>query len=164
MRRVPFLSLPGRIVATRDSQAFAETVSLMLRLQDCDSLLPAEPFASRTGVVQLGQVSVLATSGSPIHAVAEAVEQSTFMLPYQDCDGDYSIEGKPYSNNYGGNILHIPPVGWTLQSQSPMGAGFSRACITFLASWNRCCSSRQRCRRCCGSTICWCGGCLDPRA
>ena len=112
-------------MSTRDSQAFAETVSLMLRLQDCGSLLPTEPFASRTGVVQLGQVSVLATSGSPIQAVAEAVEQSTFMLPYQDCDGDYSIEGKPYSNNYGGNILHIPPVGWTLQSQSPLLAGLS---------------------------------------
>ena len=109
-----------------DSQAFAETVSLMLRLQDCDSLHPTVPFASRTGVVQLGQVSVLATSGSPIQAVAEAaVEQSTFMLPYQDCVGAYSIEGKPYSNSYGANILHIPPVGWQLQSQSPLLAGLS---------------------------------------
>jgi hypothetical protein len=102
MQRVPFLSLPDRIVSTSDSQAFAETVSLMLRLQDCDSLLPTEPFASRTGVVQLGQVSVLATSGSPIQAVAEAVEHSTFMLPYQGCDAAYSIEGKPYSNNSAG--------------------------------------------------------------
>jgi AraC-like DNA-binding protein len=125
MPRVPFLTLSDRTVATSDSQAFAETVSLMLRLQDCDSLLPDQGFESVTGVVQLGRVSVLATSGSPVDAVAEAVEYSTFMLPYPGCDVGYRIEGKSYLNNHDDTILHIPPVGWKLQSQTPLLAGLS---------------------------------------
>lgn len=124
MRRVPFLSLPDRIVASRDSQTFAETVNLMLRLRACDPLRQEEGFTSRTGVVQLGQVSLLATSGSPIVAQAEAVQYSTFMVSYPSCVGTYSIEGQTFPT-YCGNVVHIPPVGWTLRLQSHLLAGLS---------------------------------------
>jgi AraC-like DNA-binding protein len=124
MRRVPFLSLPERIVDARDSQTFAETVNLMLRLRACDALIQSERFESRTGVVQLGQVSLLATSGSPIVAQAEALEYSTFMVSYPSCIGTYRIEGQSFPT-YCGNILHIPPVGWTLRLQSHRLAGLS---------------------------------------
>jgi AraC-like DNA-binding protein len=124
MRRVPFLSLPERIVDARDSQTFAETVNLMLRLRACDALLQSERFESRTGVVPLGQVSLLASSGSPIVAQAEALEYSTFMVAYPSCIGTYRIEGQSFPS-YCGNIVHIPPVSWTLRLQSHLLAGLS---------------------------------------
>ena len=93
MRRVPFLSKPDSIVSGRDSQTFAETLNLMLRVRDCDPLLSPAGFWSETGVVPLGQVSVLASSGSAVVVVADAVQQATFMLPYFDCGGGYRIEG-----------------------------------------------------------------------
>lgn len=124
MHRVPFLSLPDRIVVTRDAQMFAETVNLMLRLRACDPLGQGKGFTSHTGVVQLGQVSLLATSGSPIVAQAEAADCSTFMVSYPSSVGTYSIEGQTFLS-YCGTVLHIPSVGWTLRMQSDLLAGLS---------------------------------------
>jgi AraC-like DNA-binding protein len=125
MRRVPFLSSPDSIVSSRDSQTFAETLNLMLRVRDCDPLLSDAGFWSQTGVVSLGQVSVLASSGSPVVVVADAVECSTFMLPYHDCGGTYQIEGQYFTNHYRGNVLYIPPVPWRLHCETRLLAGLS---------------------------------------
>jgi hypothetical protein len=59
-------------------------------------------------VVPLGQVSVLASSGSAVVVVADAVQQATFMLPYFDCGGGYRIEGQDFTNHYRSNVLYIP--------------------------------------------------------
>ena len=77
LRRVPFLSSPDSIVSGRDSQTFAETLNLMLRVRDCDPLLSPAGFWSETSVVTLGQVSVLASSGSAVVVVANTAELRT---------------------------------------------------------------------------------------
>jgi len=125
VRRVPFLSSPDSIVSGRDSQTFAETLNLMLRVRDCDSLHSPAGFWSETSVVPLGQVSVLASSGSAVVVVADAVQQATFMLPYFDCGGGYRIEGQDFTNHYRSNVLYIPPVPWRLQCHTPLLAGLS---------------------------------------
>jgi AraC-like DNA-binding protein len=125
MRRVPFLSLSDCIVSSRDSQTFAETLNLMLRVRDCDPLLSDSGFWSQTGVVPLGQVSVLASSGSPVVVVADAAEYTTFMLPYRDCGGSYQIEGQCFTNHYRSNVLCIPPVPWRLHCETRLLAGLS---------------------------------------
>lgn len=125
MRRVPFLSLPDCIVSSRDSQTFAETLNQMLRVRDCGPLLSDSGFWSHTGVVPLGQVSVLASSGSPVVVVADAVECSTFMLPYCDCGGSYQVEGQRFTNHYRGNVLYIPSVPWHLHCETRLLAGLS---------------------------------------
>lgn len=111
-------------MATRDAQTFAETVNLMLRLRACDPLGQEQSFSSCTGVVQLGQVSLLATSGSPVVAQAEAADCSTFMVSYPSSVGTYNIERQTFLS-YCGTVLHIPPVGWTLRMQSDLLAGLS---------------------------------------
>jgi hypothetical protein len=97
----------------------------MLRVRDCDSLHCNTPFWSETGLVQLGQVSVLASSGSAVVVAADAVQQATFMLPYVDCGGDYRIDGQDFTNHYRSNVLYIPPVPWRLQCNTPLLSGLS---------------------------------------
>ena len=97
----------------------------MLRVRDCDPLLSDAGFWSQTGLVSLGQVSVLASSGSPVVVVADAVECSTFMLPYHDCGGSYQIKGRYFTNHYRGNVLYIPPVPWRLHCETRLLAGLS---------------------------------------
>ena len=67
MRRVPFLSKPDCIVSGRDSQSFAETLNLMLRVRDCDPLHSSAGFWSETGVVPLGQEFLDRDLGCGIH-------------------------------------------------------------------------------------------------
>lgn len=124
MNRIPLLDLPSQSLKTRDPQVFAQTVSGMLRLKACDPLITPSSWWSTTSLVQLGEVTVLATSGTPVQAEADAVPLSTFMLPW-NCSVDYQIEGKRYLNPYRGNVLHIPPLGWSLNSCSEVLEGYS---------------------------------------
>lgn len=120
---IPLAATSGISFGATTAESFAQTVSQMLRLKRCDPIVGQSAWNSSTSLVQLGDVKVLATQGSPVSAYSQASQDSTFMVPW-GCNVEYLIDGKVCHNNFGQNILHIPPLDWRLITRAPVLSGY----------------------------------------
>jgi len=105
---LPFLSLPGASLAPGEAEAFASILGQFLPLQvwSWDLGPESEAFYNQSGIVRLGDLTLLSTWGSSIDGLVEQKSQAQWILPYLAGTNNFKIDAKAYV--FRDSSLYIP--------------------------------------------------------
>ena len=105
---LPFLTLPGASLAPGEAVTFAEILGKFLPLQvwSWDLGPESESYYNQSGIVRLGDLTLLSTWGSSIDGVVEQKCQAQWILPYLAGTNSFTFEAKTYV--FRDSSLYIP--------------------------------------------------------
>jgi len=105
---LPFLSLPGASLKPEQPDTFGEILSkfLPLHVWAWDLGPESETFYNQSGIVRLGDLTLLSTWGSSIDGHVEQKSQAQWILPYLAGTNSFKIDAKTYV--FRDSSLYIP--------------------------------------------------------
>ena len=105
---LPFLSLPGASLKPEQAETFAEILGkfLPLHVWTWDLGPESETFFNQSGIVRLGDLTLLSTWGSSIDGLVEQKSQAQWILPYLAGTNSFKIDAKTYV--FRDSSLYIP--------------------------------------------------------
>ena len=113
---VPFLSLPEAI-RTNNSESLGKVLNQRLRLRSCKSSCNCSGCCNTTALVDIQDVSIMATNGCSVDIESGPCEGSLFIIPFETT-GIFRIDGKDYTVGGNRNIVCVPPVEWEMRLNS----------------------------------------------
>lgn len=105
---LPFLTLPGSSLVPDQVETFASIVGqfLPMKVLAWDLGPESETFYNKSGVVRLGDLTLLSTWGSSIDGLVEQKSEAQWILPYLAGTNSFKIETKTYV--FRDSSLYIP--------------------------------------------------------
>jgi len=105
---LPFLRLPGSSLVPEQVDTFASIIGqfLPMNVLTWDLGPESEAFYNQSGVVRLGDLTLLSTWGSSIDGLVEQKSQAQWILPYPAGSNSFKIETKTYV--FRDSSLYIP--------------------------------------------------------
>lgn len=121
---LPFLANPELRQTTHDPLAWAEAIQTTIPVRICEPLRPTQPFRNDTAVIQLGQVTLVTTHGSPITVRTDHTQGAQLLIPYRG-DGLWTIDASHFSNPAGESLLYTPPAPLSLSNTVTSGVSLT---------------------------------------
>lgn len=121
---IPLLGHSWLRHTTRDPQAWAQAVCAATPVRICEPQVAGQPFRNDSAILNLGQVVVVATQGSPITLVTEQHPSAQLLIPYGGW-GLWRLEGAGYANPFGESLLYLPPAPLSLENDITSGVALN---------------------------------------
>lgn len=121
---LPFLGQKSRVQTTNDSQAWAEAVCATTPVRICEPLHTNKNFRIDSAVLNLGDILIVSTLGSPIQLVTELHHSAQLLIPYQGV-GSWRVERDVYENLTGESILYLPQAPLMLENDVTSGVALN---------------------------------------
>ena len=120
---LPFLKLPGSSLVPSQVETFASIIGqfLPMHVLAWDLGPESEAFYNQSGIVQLGDLTILSTWGSSIDGLVEQKSQAQWILPYPAGTNNFKIEAKTYIIR--DSSLYIPARQQRLQLRCTLCSG-----------------------------------------
>lgn len=121
----PFLQeADGLCLSNADPQAWAGLVSQLLPVRICEPLHGRGSFHNRTALMDLGDLTAVATAGTPIAVRTDDHSEAHLMLPYAG-NGHWTVDGRVYDNPAGASVLFLPPAPLLLENSVTSGVSLN---------------------------------------
>ena len=115
-QHVPFLALPEAI-RTNNAESFGKLLKKSLRLRSCKPSCTSRGFYNTTTLVNIQNVSIIATNGCGVDIESGPCEESLFIIPFET-KGIFRIGGQDHTVGGKRNIVYVPPVEWEMRINS----------------------------------------------
>jgi hypothetical protein len=115
-QHLPFLALPEAI-RTNNAESFGKLLKKSLRLRSCKPSCTCRDCYSTITLVNIHNVSIIATNGCGVDIESGPREESLFFFPFET-KGIFRIGGQDHTLGGKRSIVYVPPVEWEMRIDS----------------------------------------------